>query len=250
MSNSPQVSIIAVTGFILALVAGLGAILAGWGSRLGWWSFRVGFAILGGAAFLGATAAVVSLVGTILARPSRGRGGLGLAVVGLLVGLSVAGVLWQWRETAQRVPAIHDITTDPDNPPGFVAILPLRKDAPNPAAYGGPDIAAQQRAAYPEVVPAKLDLPPAEAFKRALAAARRMRWDIVDADEAQGRIEATDTTFWFGFKDDIVVRVTPMPGGQGSRIDVRSVSRVGRSDIGANARRIKAYLKELAAPAA
>jgi uncharacterized protein (DUF1499 family) len=88
-----------------------------------------------------------------------------------------------------------------------------------------------------------LSIPPDKAFEQALAAARKMGWVIVDANAADGRIEATDITFWFGFKDDIVIRVTP--ADQRSRVDMRSVSRVGKSDVGMNARRIRKYLKEL-----
>jgi uncharacterized protein (DUF1499 family) len=137
---------------------------------------------------------------------------------------------------------IHDITTDPENPPGFVSVLPLRKDAPNSATYGGPEIAAQQRAAYPDIRPLVSDLPPARAFERALSVAQRMGWSIVDDNAAEGRIEATATTRWFGFKDDVVLRIVPA-AGNGSRIDIRSVSRVGRSDVGTNARRIRTFLK-------
>jgi uncharacterized protein (DUF1499 family) len=125
-----------------------------------------------------------------------------------------------------------------------VAILPLRAGAPNPAEYGGAEVAAQQRAGYPDIGPLILQTLPQQAFDRALAAARDMGWEIVATDPTSGRIEATATTFWFGFKDDVVVRVTPV--GDGSRIDVRSVSRVGRSDVGSNAERIKAYLGRVA----
>jgi uncharacterized protein (DUF1499 family) len=95
------------------------------------------------------------------------------------------------------------------------------------------------------VQPLTLPVPPAQAFDRALAAARAMGWEIVDAAADQGRVEATATTFWFGFKDDVVVRVRP--DASGSRIDVRSLSRVGRSDLGANAQRIRTYLDRLRA---
>ncbi|MBI3800690.1 MAG: DUF1499 domain-containing protein, partial [Deltaproteobacteria bacterium] len=96
---------------------------------------------------------------------------------------------------------------------------------------------------YPTLGPLILQIPPQQAFERALAAASAMKWDIVAVEPPDGRIEATATTFWFGFKDDIVVRVTPTAGG--SRIDVRSVSRVGRSDVGTNAQRIEAYFAKL-----
>ena len=104
-------------------------------------------------------------------------------------------------------------------------------------------IAAQQQAAYADLRPIVLNVSLEQAFSKALATARDMGWEIVEAKPAEGRIEATDTTFWFGFKDDVVVRV--VPADQGSRIDVRSVSRVGKSDVGTNARRIRAYLERM-----
>ena len=112
-----------------------------------------------------------------------------------------------------------------------------------PLSYGGPQVAEQQRKAYPDIQPAVLAAGPEAAFARALAAAQAMGWDIVDAQPKEGRIEATATTFWFGFKDDVVVRITPLVAG--SRIDVRSKSRVGRGDTGTNAQRVRAYLKRL-----
>lgn len=215
----------------------------GLGSRWGWWHFATGFTILKGGAYAGLVAAAVSLIGCIRARPGGPRQGFMAAILGLMIGLIVAGVPWNWKQTAQRVPPIHDITTDTENPPPFVAILPLREKASNPAQYGGPDVAAQQRAGYPSLGPLMLKGPTQPAFESALVVARDMCWEIVEADPAEGRIEATDTTFWFGFKDDIVVRVAPTDGN--SRIDVRSVSRVGRSDVGTNAERIQDYLEKI-----
>jgi uncharacterized protein (DUF1499 family) len=149
---------------------------------------------------------------------------------------SIAALAWK----ASRVPAIHDITTDTMQPPPFLAVLPLRTGALNPVEYGGADVAAKQKQAFPDIAPVTLTVPPSRAFDRALAAARAMGWELVASDPAGGRIEATDTSFWFGFKDDIVVRVTPQPNG--SRLDVRSLSRVGGGDIGANAARVRKYL--------
>ena len=111
-------------------------------------------------------------------------------------------------------------------------------------AYPGAEFARQQRAAYPDIAPMLLAVPPRDAFAKAVAAAEAMGWEVVGRDAAAGTIEAVDTTKWFGFKDDIAVRVTPTPEG-GSRIDIRSKSRVGRSDIGTNARRIRAYAERL-----
>ena len=105
------------------------------------------------------------------------------------------------------------------------------------------EVTEQQRRGYPGLAPITLPAPVEQAFDRALAVAQDEGWQIVTADKSAGRIEATDTTPWFGFKDDIVVRLTPW--GAGTRVDVRSVSRVGLSDTGTNARRISRYLDRL-----
>jgi uncharacterized protein (DUF1499 family) len=124
-----------------------------------------------------------------------------------------------------------------------VAVLPLRRGAPNSAEYGGSALAAQQRAGYPDLGPARFTPPPDHVFARAVEVARALGWRIVAAAPAEGRLEATDRTRWFGFRDDVVVRVAA--DGTGSRVDVRSVSRVGRSDLGTNARRIHRFLETL-----
>jgi uncharacterized protein (DUF1499 family) len=140
-------------------------------------------------------------------------------------------------------PRIHDITTDTDDPPQFVALRAVREKSPNGPEYGGEKIARQQKAGYPDIKPLMLGEPPARAFERALAAARSMGWEIVAAIAEEGRIEATATTRWLRFKDDVVLRITPAAAG--SRIDMRSKSRLGRSDLGANAKRIRAYFSAL-----
>ncbi len=228
---------------VLALLAVAAAVLAGIGNRFGWWDFRSSLQILRWAAAAGAAALVLSLASAVLNWLWGVRHGLIFSIIGILAGLLIAGTALNWRQLARSVPPIHDIATDTDNPPQFYSILALRKDAPNPAFYGGPEIAAQQRAAYPDIKPLMLAVPTDKAFERALAAARAMGWEIVASSPAEGRLEATATTFWFGFKDDVVVRIAP--DRQGSRVDVRSVSRVGRSDVGTNARRIRAYLQKL-----
>jgi uncharacterized protein (DUF1499 family) len=227
----------------LALGSAVAAILAGLGSRMGWWHFRTGFQILTWAAYGGLGSAIIGFIGCLVALWRGQRRGAWLALVGLIIGLIVVGMPWQMKRTAQQVPPIHDITTDTDDPPRFVDILPLRKYAPNAADYGGPDLAAQQHAAYPDIQPVTLRLSTQQTFTQALRAADAMGWDIVAANPEEGRIEATDTTLWFGFKDDIVIRVRAR--GDESRIDVRSVSRVGKSDLGKNAQRIRAYIRRL-----
>jgi uncharacterized protein (DUF1499 family) len=204
---------------------------------MGWCGLQAAFTMMRWAAYGGIAAIGLTVLGAFLGRRSGPRRGLVLGAV--LLGLVAAGIPGYWREAAREVPPIHDITTDTKKPPSFVASLPLREDAPNPAAYGGPEVARLQKEGYPRLGPVILDEAPEAAFQKALAAAHSMGWHIVAADAAQLRIEATATTTWFGFKDDVVVRLTP--DHQGSRVDVRSVSRVGRSDVGTNARRIERY---------
>src|SRR5262249_13676185 len=152
---------------------------------------------------------------------------------------------WRYAHTRATLPPIHDITTDLDNAPAFSAVLAARA-----AEHAGrvdardPQLAQLQRAAYPDVAPLMIPLPPARAFDAALLTARSMPgWTIVAADPAAGRIEASEQSRWFRFTDDVVIRVVGEEGG--SRIDVRSTSRQGRSDYGVNAARIRAYLSAL-----
>ena len=233
----------ATLGFVLSAIAITAALGAGAGTRLALWEFRQGFRILTWAAYFGIAGTSLSLAGAIVGRPGNGRRGFPLAVAGIILGALAFGVPGIWYMIAKRLPMIHDITTDTENPPVFVTVLALRKDAPNSSTYGGPEIAAQQHAAYPDIRPLVSDLPPAQAYDRARSVARQMGWKIVDENQAEGRIEATASTRWFGFKDDVVLRIVPA-AGNGSRVDVRSVSRVGRSDVGTNARRIRTFLRK------
>ena len=234
---------VATAGLALALLAAVVLLIAGPGYRFGLWSLGTGFALMRYAAYGGIAAAVVSAIGLVLARPRGRRRGMFRALAGLVIGLIAVGVPWSYARSARAAPPIHDITTDLADPPAFAANLPLRADAPNPADYGGAEVAAQQRESYPDIGPLVVAPGPQRAYAAALAAALEMDWQIVAADEAAGRIEATDRTWWFGFTDDVVVRIRPE--GAGSRIDVRSSSRVGVGDAGTNAARIRAYLEEV-----
>jgi uncharacterized protein (DUF1499 family) len=245
-ARSSKVSAFARAGSLLALLAGIAAVSSGLGTRYEAWNFHTGLGILRGAAYGGAAATVLSLAGIISSLfPVNGRS-VRLGFYGLVFGLILVAIPWYWAEKAKRVPPIHDITTDIQHPPKFVTILPLRKDASNPPDYGGPQVAAHQLKAYHDIVPLFLKTPPDRAFEKALAVARGMGWTIVDDNSDKGRIEATDTTFWFGFKDDIVIRVEKKDSG--SRVDIRSVSRVGISDIGTNAERIRRFLAKMRTP--
>jgi uncharacterized protein (DUF1499 family) len=200
------------------------------------------FTVLRWAAYIGLTGAVAATAAGVFAFRRGTRVPMAVAVAAVIVGLTVAGVPYAWQRRAQGVPPIHDISTDLENPPAFDAVVPLRADAPN-SLERPPELAAQQREGYPDIAPITLAAPLNQAFERALAVAQDKGWEIVTADQSSGRIEATDTTFWFGFVDDIVVRLTPW--GSGTRVDARSVSRLGRGDAGTNARRIHDFLESL-----
>jgi uncharacterized protein (DUF1499 family) len=198
------------------------------------------------AAYFGLAAVIVSVLALVIGLSGRDWRGIALALVALIGGGLIAYVPWHYDQIRQIVPSIHDITTDPDNPPAFVTVVLLRQgEGINPVAYEGAKIADQQRRAYPDIVPLTVGLAPDVAFARALDTAQQMGWTIVASDKAASRIEASQRSRWFGFTDDIVIRVAP--ASSGSRIDIRSSSRYGRSDFGVNAERIRAYLVALRA---
>jgi uncharacterized protein (DUF1499 family) len=224
----------------VAVAAGLVLLVTGPGYRLGIWPLRTAFTLLRAGAIAGVIAAL--LAGVALWR-AHGRDAL--AAVALIVGLAAFVVPFRFQRLAAAAPPIHDISTDTANPPSFGAIVPLRTEAPNSLEYSQ-DAARQQRNAYPDIKPLILEVPAAQVFERALVAAREAEWEIVEANADTGRIEAIDTTTFFGFKDDIVVRLTPLETR--TVVDVRSVSRVGRGDAGTNARRIREFLEQLSRP--
>jgi uncharacterized protein (DUF1499 family) len=168
----------------------------------------------------------------------RGQGQHCLVAVALSL-LPLAGALYFGMQGA-KVPPIHDISTDTANPPLFAKAGSLRHPGDNRIEYPGAATADQQRQAYPDIAPLDVPIPSADAFRRSLVAATWLQWQIVRQDEEQGVIEAVDRTPVFGFADDIVIRVTAV--GTGSRVDIRSASRAGVSDLGVNAKRIKKFL--------
>jgi len=201
--------------------------------------FRYGF-------YAAAAAIALALATVVPTRPGERRRGFVAAVLALVIGVTAAWSPARWLLQTRAAPRINDITTDTARPPAMVVTLQMRKGAANPPAYPGESAAAQQRAAYPDIMPIVLTLPPAEAFKRVDRVAMALGWDVVARAPTDGRLEAVDTTDWFGLQDDIVVRVRA-EGTTGSRIDIRSKSRLGESDFGANARRIREFTEQLRA---
>jgi hypothetical protein len=228
-----------IIGAILAALAAASLLLSGPGTRMGWWDFKTGLLLFAGALVIGLLALVISGIAWLRTRPNR------TAAVAAIAGAVIVLVPLVQIAAARGKPAIHDVSTDLADPPRFSAVLPLRAGFPNKVADRADDATARaQRTAYPDLVTLELPLAPDAAFAKAVEAAKKMEWEIVSLRPADGIIEATATTAWFGFHDDVVVRIRP--AGSHSRIDIRSVSRVGRGDAGKNADRIRRYLRLLA----
>jgi uncharacterized protein (DUF1499 family) len=177
---------------------------------------------------------------------SRGMSRIFLAfVIDAAILAYPAYLAFQYR----TLPAIHDITTDPIDPPRFEALARLRAgDGANPAVYAGLYSAEQQRSAYPDIEPVNLDVPVQKAYEMALRLVNRHKWLVIDERPPQppqriGRIEAVARTPIMGFREDVAIRI--VPDGDASRVDLRSSSRYFEHDIGTNAARILKFAEEL-----
>ena len=162
-----------------------------------------------------------------------GLSAMGLGLSPLLAALLSVGI------AGFQAPMIHDITTDMADPPGFGVIAALRTAEENSLDYEGEAVAALQREAFPDIQPLVTGLPPDRAHAEAMKVVRQLGWAVVVDDAATGTIEAYEETAVFGFIDDVVIRISAHDNG--SRIDLRSVSRVGLGDLGANAERIRRF---------
>lgn len=240
-----------ISSLVIGLGLGLLTLASAAGIWLGFWDFRRGFSLLGAANQYGqwlawacvlATAATFA-VGQKFKLPNAGQF-VGLAAIGALVAWTAYLIPESFRPgEGVNYPPIHDISTNRINPPEFVAIAPLRADAPNTLVYGGSNNMTPERLieltdeAYPDLITQHYSEAVDTVFEKALVAVDELGWELVAADPAAGRIEATDTTFWFRFKDDVVIKLDQI--GTDTAVDVRSVSRVGTGDVGANAIRMR-----------
>jgi uncharacterized protein DUF1499 len=171
----------------------------------------------------------------------------GAALMGILIGVLAFIPVYSLKKMkgmAAMVPMIHDITTDTQDPPQFIALAGKRAKASNPDDYDG-EQTAQQLKAYPDLKTFVSDKPMDDVFTASVAALEAMGIDIVDADRQGGQIEGTATTKWFRFKDDVIIRLRQ--NEQGVAVDMRSKSRVGTSDLGTNAKRIRRFMQLLEA---
>ena len=227
---------------------GVGALLACGlatvGHRFGFINFRFAFLLFVLAMLLCSLVFLVGLfrlVAAMAKKQSLYSGQLPLTLAcGLVPVLALSGV----GAEALKAPMIHDITTDMDSPPAFVFIQPEDGYRVNSLVYPGEEVSAVQREAYPDITTFYTSQPPRKVFQAALFSASLMGWEIVAQDLANFRFEAIAKTPLFGFTDDIAVRITASTDGDNA-VDVRSMSRVGISDLGTNARRIREFLNQL-----
>ena len=232
--------------------------VAAFGSKFGLWSWKIGFGKMvfkGGAPVLltGVAIGVLALLAAFI-KPRR-TGGFIVAALAIAIPLGGMAKAKSVRATGAKLPFIHDVTTDTQDVPTFSAELLAQRallKKPNSAKYIGKKdrrekklVSVLQARDYPDIRPIISPDAPALAYEKALDAVKDLGWALVITDREAGIIEATDTTFWFGFKDDVVIRIRPSAGG-GSVIDMRSLSRVGGSDLGANAERIRAFRDKIA----
>jgi uncharacterized protein (DUF1499 family) len=230
----------AVLGFDAVTIGGLGVLLATLGVIAPFLGFGL-FAFVGGP--LAVLAVIVSAFALRATRASGGLGGRNLAWAGLAMGAAMLLVLSRSASAGAGLPRINDITTDPNDPPAFE--YTLRDPATRDRDYSYPaGFADLQRAAYPDLAPIALALPPDRAFDAAMKAVEKLGLDVTLSDQARGVIEARATSKLFRFVDDVAIRIRPKDGG--SVVDIRSKSRVGKGDLGANADRIRAIAAELA----
>jgi uncharacterized protein (DUF1499 family) len=201
-----------------------------------------------GASLVLASLGILFALGALASVWVSGRSGAGYAFLALALGIMLLAYPGYLGAKALRLPEIHDVTTDPYDPPRFEAVSRLRTREHNPVTYGGLAVYQQQRAAYPDIEPLETNATPQQAYEAALAVVTKRKWRIVDARAPQagrreGRIEAIALSPIMGFRDDVVVRVRAAGGG--SRVDIRSASRFGSHDFGANASRVSSLIEDI-----
>ena len=242
------------TGLWLIGISLLLILIAGPLNKFGIAGFRPALLTLAGGMLMLVVGALLTIVGFLFAAAKGTPVPRGVTALAIIAGLGVIFYLLTWLRAGMGVPPIHEISTDVATPPPFVAIKAIRDAIPglNPSDYiaeqpgrGGAtlNVPQAQQKAYPDIQPLMLQLAPEQAFARAEAAAKALGWEIVASVPAEGRLEATDTTRFFGFKDDVVVRLRAESGG--TRVDVRSKSRVGLGDAGTNAARVRKFLEQV-----
>ena len=234
----------AVLALVLAIADAIAGLFAGIGYRLDLWDYRNGIGALPYVFWVAVATVVMAVLAFIAGLALGRRGAMVLGAIAFMIASITAYIPWSLRQVARTVPPIHDITTDVDTPPQYVRIGTMRKKTDHPVTYAGPEVAAQQKKAYPEIGPILLKAPPEKVFEASRIVLQTMGLEIIDAEPIQGRIEATDRSLLFGFEDDVVLRIVPGSDGT-TKVDVRSKSRVGRGDLGINATRVREFANGL-----
>lgn len=228
--------------FYLSVLSALLFLASGYGYQWEFWSLGTGFTLLRYSAYAAIGLLLANAVMLFLLKGET-REVIIPVIIGVICTAAVAGVTLYFLNEGQKAPPIHDISTDLENPPEFDEIVSLRADAPNPPEYAGDETAEAQREAYPEITTAWFSAPEEEVLDEAVAIIENRGWDLVNIDEEAGIVEATEKLVWFGFEDDVVIRIGT--DEEGTRVDMRSKSRIGRGDLGVNANRIERFLNDL-----
>ena len=231
-----------VDGVMAPVLLGVSAL----GTSMGIWPFTVGLLLLLGAFALAVMGIIGALISLYLSRKPGREGDRSLALIGLALCAVVAAVFLFYALPGFKVPPIHDISTDVASPPDFSQALQTARGSTANALERTAELDALQLKAYPDLAPVAAASAVDESYQRALKVVGELGWEVVNSVPGEGRIEATATTRWMGFKDDIVIRIQANPAG-GSVLDLRSVSRVGVGDAGANAARIRAFAQRFSA---
>lgn len=228
---------------LISLIAVLLVVLAGPLYQFGMIDLATAFTGFKFGVFAGIAALILLAIQLLF---KRNTASIGSALISAVLAITAIAIPLSMMNTAKNVPPIHDISTDLMNPPQFVAIALLRADAPNPVAYDGIETAEQQRIGYPELQTLRYDQTQPELVAASTQAIENLGWELVNIDADKDiieAIEATDITACFGFKDDIVVRITDSENER--LVDIRSKPRIGGGDLVKNAARIHGFIKEL-----
>lgn len=231
--------LMAQVSLAIAIANAIAGIFAGIGYRLDLWDYRDGAGALPYVFWLAAGTSAVALISVIVGFVVSRLGALFVGGLALVIAGTTAYIPWSLRQIIRTVPPIHDVTTDTDNPPQFVHITGTRRKTDHPLSYDGPEAAALQKKGYPDIASIVVKAPPQKVFETSKQVLTSMGLEVMDAEPIQGRIEATDRSLLFGFEDNVVLRIVPLQDG--TKVDMRSKSRVGRSDLGTNAGRIREF---------
>lgn len=215
-------------------------------TKVGLWDFRIAFSLIAGCALTAAIVLALAGIGLIGAIKNRNQKAKHRAALVVLILIIPMATLFYHGLKGSQAPMIHDITTDTANPPQFNKVLELRDEGANSLQIDA-DVIKLQQEHYPAIGSLALSMGKPAAMEKIQSTMLALGWEVLAADEASGIIEASDTSFWFGFVDDVVVRISATESG-GVLVDMRSASRVGKSDLGKNAQRIQTFMDALKQP--